>query len=172
MKNWLRRIRGAALMGVAWAVAWASVGMLIELVHNVWPNPLGRMVDIWPAALGAPAFLGAFAFSILLGVAGRRRRFAELSLPGFAAMGALGGALVSLGPAVMVALGLASINEPYTVWQVTFSMMGPFAVVGALSAVGTLALARRAEPQQLPVGRDGAVEAGTGNKAPELPRSR
>ncbi len=146
--TWLRPIRAAILMGLTWAVGWALVGMLIELIHNVWPNPLGSLVDIWPMTLGAPAFLSGLAFSMLLGIAGRRRRLGELSLPVFAALGAAGGGMVSLAPAVMVALGLASIDPPHTVMGVTFSLMVPFAVVGATSAASSLALARRGERRE------------------------
>lgn len=46
----------------------------------------------------------------MLGIAERRRRFDELSLPRFAAWGAVGGVLLSLVPAAMVAVGLASIG--------------------------------------------------------------
>jgi hypothetical protein len=151
MTDWMRRLRGALKMGVTWAIGWGLVGFAIELVHNVWPNPLGSMVDIWPMALALPAFFSGFTFSILLGIAARRRRFRDLSLPGFAALGGLGGALVSLGPALMVGVGLASMHEPYSVWQVTAQLFVPIALLGAGSAAGTLALARRAE----------ALDAGT-----------
>jgi hypothetical protein len=158
MKSWMRRVRGAVRMGLIWAAGWALVGMLIELVHNVWPNPLGSLVDIWPAALGLPAFFGGLTFSTLLGIAARRRRFAELSLPRFAALGALGGVLVSLGPALLVAVGLASIKEPYSLWQVTLTMMVPIALVGATSAAGSLALARRAESRESLAAGENAAE--------------
>ena len=81
MKGWLRRIRGAFGMGLAWGIAGFLAGVGIELAHNLWPDPVGRVVDIWPAALGMPAFLGGIAFSAVLGIVGRRRRFDELSLP-------------------------------------------------------------------------------------------
>lgn len=156
MKNWLKRIRSALRMGLIWGTGWALVGLLIELVHNVWPNPLGSLVDIWPAALGGPAFLGGLAFSTLLGIAGRHRKFSELSLPGFAALGAAGGVLVSLVPALLVAVGLASLKAPYTLWQVVVPMMVPFALVGATSAAGSLMLARRAESLEWLAGSENA----------------
>lgn len=164
--SWLRRVRGAFRMGLIWGAAWALVGFFIELIHNVWPNPLGSLVDIWPAALGIPAFFGGLAFSTLLGIVGRHRRFAELSLPGFAALGAVGGVLVSLGPALMVAVGLASIHGEYTVWQVTAPMMVPLALVGASSAAGSLALARRAESLGSIAEGESAAEVGSGEDAP------
>jgi len=147
MKIWLRRIRGALGMGLTWALAGFLAGMGIELIHNIWPNPLGSAVDIWPAALAYPGFFGGVAFSAVLGIAGRRRRFDELSLPGVAAWGAVGGLLVSLIPAAMVAVGLATPNVP--VWQITLAILGPFTVGGAIAASASLALARKAEDREL-----------------------
>jgi hypothetical protein len=147
MKSWLRRIRGAVGMGLTWAVAGFLLGGVIELVHNIWPNPIGSAVDIWPAVLAYPGFVGGVAFSAVLGVAGRRRRFDELSLPAVAAWGALGGLMVGLIPVAMVVLGLATPNVP--LWQITLGLLGPFAVGGAIAASGSLALARMAEDQEL-----------------------
>jgi hypothetical protein len=145
MKSWLRLIPNAIRMGVTWMVPWVFVGFLIEYVHDAWPNALGRMVDIWPAALGLPTLLGGITFAMLLGIAARRRRFAELSLPGFTALGALGVVLVGLAPAVMVMLGLASLHGDATMWDITVPMMGPLALLGGSTAAATLLLARRAE---------------------------
>ncbi len=147
MKKWLRRIRGAVGMGLTWAVGGFLVGAGIEVIHNVWPNPLGSLVDIWPATLGYPAFLGGLAFSSVLGIAGRRRRFDELSLPRFAAWGAVGGLLVSLFPAAMVVMGLATPNVP--LGQITAMLVGPLTFGGAVAASGSLALARMAEDRGL-----------------------
>jgi hypothetical protein len=91
LKKWMRRIRGAVGLGLTWGVAGFLVGMVIEVIHNIWPNPLGSAVDIWPAALAYPGLLGGLAFSVVLGIAEGRRRFD-----------------VSLVPAAMVALGLAA----------------------------------------------------------------
>lgn len=134
-------------MGLTWAVAGFLAGMGIELIHNVWPNPLGSAVDIWPAALAYPGFFGGVAFSTVLGIAGRRRRFDELSLPGVATWGAIGGLLVSLIPAAMVAIGLATPNVP--LWRLTLALLGPFTLGGAIAASGSLALARMAEDREL-----------------------
>lgn len=147
MRQWLRRIRGAIGMGVAWAVVGALAGFGIELIHNFWPNRLGGLVDIWPAVLAYPAFFGGVAFSVVLGIAARRRRFDELSLPGFAAWGALGGLLASLTPAALVAVGLATPNIP--LWQITVILAVPLTIGSAVAAAGSLALARRAEDRAL-----------------------
>ena len=147
MKRWLRRIRGALGLGLTWGIVGFTIGMGIELIQNVWPNPLGSAVDIWPAALAYPGLLGGVAFSTVLGIAGRRRRFDELSLPRFAAWGAVGGLVVSLFPAAMVAMGLATPNIP--VWQITAGLAGPCILGGAVAAAGSLALARVAEDRAL-----------------------
>ncbi len=143
----LRRIRGAVGMGVTWAVAGFVVGGGIELIHNIWPNPIGSAFDIWPAVLAYPGFVGGVAFSVVLGVAGRRRRFDELSLPAVASWGALGGLIVSLIPAGLVAVGLATPNVP--LWQITLGLLGPFALGGAIAASASLTLARLTEDRDL-----------------------
>jgi hypothetical protein len=132
-------------MGLVWLAVWAGVGMVIEWIHDWWPNPLGRMVDIWPAVLGLPAFFGGVTFSVFLGIVARGRKFSELSVPGFAALGALGGALVSQVPTFMVLLGLADLHGPATLWQITLPLMVPVAIMGGTSAAATLMLARRSE---------------------------
>lgn len=134
------------------------IGMAIELVHNVWPNPLGSAVDIWPAVLAYPGFLGGVAFSAVLGITGRRRRFDELSIPGFAAWGALGGLMVSLVPAALDALGLATLNIP--LWQITVGLAGPCILGGAVAASGSLALARVAEDRALLAASEKVAEVG------------
>jgi hypothetical protein len=158
MKGWLRRIRGAVGMGLTWAIAGFVAGMGIELIHNVWPNSIGSAVDIWPAALAYPGFLGGIAFSAVLGIAARRRRFDELTVPRVAAWGAIGGLFVSLIPAIMVATGLASTSEP--VWLLTLAVAGPFMAGGAIAASATLALARMSEDRGLL--EDGHDVAGVG----------
>lgn len=156
MRKWLRRIRGAVGMGLTWGAAGAFTGGLIELIWNLWPGfPLGPVFDIWPAVLAYPGFLGGVAFSAVLGIAGRHRRFDELSLPRFAAWGAVGGLVVSLVPAAMVGLGLASTTIP--AWQITAALAGPFALGSAIAASGSLALARMAEDRELP---DAGPDAG------------
>src|SRR5918998_2963865 len=94
MKKWLRRIRGAVLMGLTWAAVWAPVGILIGLIVD----PDGSMDEMWVAVGAYPGFLGGVVFSAVLGIVGRRRRFDELSLPRFVAWGAVAGLLVGALP--------------------------------------------------------------------------
>lgn len=138
MRKWRRRIRGAVGMGLVWAVAGAGVGMLIELIANLLPRGLhdamASAVDIWPALLAIVGFLGGAVFSVLLGVVGAHRRFEELSLPRFAAWGAMAGVL--LGGFMVAAVGApAGFIGVTTLWS-------------AIAAPGSLLLARKAEKRE------------------------
>ena len=80
---------------------------------------------------------GAF-FSVVLGVAERHRTFEEMSLPRFAGWGAVGGLLLAM-------LWLFGSGPPPALGE----MLGTgvvMALMGAGSAAGSLALARRADP--------------------------
>jgi len=154
VNTWLRRIRGAVGMGLTWAIAWALGGVLIGVTSRLLPGlPWEVFFDFFDAplpALAIPGFLGGVAFSTVLGIAGRRRRFDELSLPRFAAWGAVGGMVVSLIPAAMVATGLASVVGDASLWHITGVIIGPVTLLSAVSASGSLALARMAEDRALP----------------------
>ena len=129
MKKWMKRIRAAIALGLTWGAAWFGAGMLLLLVVGL------DAADVpFPLFFGLLGFLSGAAFSGLLGVLGRRRRFDEMSLPAFAAWGALGG-LVVCGIVALTAGPGADLLVAGTV----------FALAGAISAAGTLVLARRAE---------------------------
>lgn len=149
MQKWLRRIRGAVGMGLTWAAGWALVGVLIGLISFVVPGLLGsavlRIFDAPLPALAVPGFFGGAVFSIVLGIAARRRRFSELSLPLFAVCGAVGGLLLAQIPNAMVAVGLATPAEGVNLWRLTAIVSGPFALLGAASACATLLIARKVD---------------------------
>ena len=99
MNNWWRRLRGAFGMGLIWAAGMAGVGGFIELLDNILPGglPGADAVDMWPQELMIPGFLGGVIFSVVVMIAAGRRRFDELSIPGFTAMGVVGGLLLGVG---------------------------------------------------------------------------
>ena len=136
MQKWLRRIRGAFGMGLAWAFGGAMVGGFFELVDNVLPGalPFVSRVDMWPQTLAIPGFLGGLIFSIVLAIAVRHRRFSELSLSRFAAWGALAGALLG-GWALAAGAPLL--------------FLGITTVASAAFAAGSLTLAKVAEHRAL-----------------------
>lgn len=167
MNRWLRRIRGAVGMGLAWAAGWALFGVLIGATSVLLPGlPWDAFFEVFDAplpALAIPGFLGGALFSVVLGIAGRRRRFEELSLPRFAAWGAVGGLLVSLVPAAMVAVGLATLSRPDAgLWRLTATIGVPLALLSAASAAGSLMLARKAEARASLGGGPDAAELGPG----------
>ncbi len=137
MKKWLRRIRGAVGMGLTWAVPWFGVGAVIGLVFfgdrfNV--EFLGNALFFAVSGF----FVGAI-FSTVLGIAEGRRRFDEMSLPRFAGLGAVGGLLMSV-------LFLGTEGQ-FTL--VGMLVTGVVMLMGAGSAAGSLALARRADDREL-----------------------
>jgi hypothetical protein len=168
MKKWLRRIRGAVGMGLAWAVAWALAGvLLIGLPSKLLPGlPWDRFFEVFDAplpAMAVPGFFGGVFFSMVLGIAGRRRRFSELSLLRFAAWGAVGGLLLILFPFALVAVGLASREGSDTgTWQILATIGGPFILLSAASATGTLMLARMTERRESLEATEDAAKAGLG----------
>jgi hypothetical protein len=131
MTRWLKRLRGAVVVGLLWAIGWGFVGgAVMELIVD----PHGRIADIWPAVLGIPGFFGGVLFSAMFSIAERRRRFDELSLPRFGAWGAVAGALLAVPAIAVFGLGTGIII--------------PLTVLGAASASGSLALARRADDRE------------------------
>src|SRR5262249_46578656 len=91
----------------------------------------------FPLFFGLLGFLAGTIFSGILGAVAGRRKFEQMSLPRFATWGGVGGLLlcgimiVFAGPADLLVVGPT------------------FALAGAISASGTLALARRAEARAL-----------------------
>jgi hypothetical protein len=118
-------------MALLWAVVWAIVGggVMEGIVDRD-----GAILDMWPQTLALVGFAGGALFAVVLGIAARRRRFDELSLPGFVAWGLaagllLGGALLATGAPLFV-LALTTL-------------------LSAGAAGGSLLLARRAEDREL-----------------------
>ena len=149
MKQWLRRIRGAIGMGLTWAAAWFGAGLILLLVVG-----FGAADVPFPLFFGLLGFLAGVTFSGVLGVIEGRRRLDQMSLPRFAGWGAVGGLLLS----GIFVLAVALSGEP--LWR-EILVLGPvFALAGAASAAGSLALARRAVDRGLPDSGVDPAEAG------------
>jgi len=141
MSKWMRRIRGALGLGLAWALAWFGAGMVLLLV--VGPDA----ADVpFPLGFGALGFLAGITFSGVLGLAEGRRSFEQMSLPRFALWGGVGGLLFAGIFVVAAALGIEA-----------FLGLGiVFALAGAGCASGSLALARRVDDRVLLEGSENA----------------
>lgn len=132
--NWLKRIRGAVGMGVVWAALWAAVGAVKALL-----DPHGSIDAPWvgPPIGVFPGLVGGLLFSAGLVIAAPRRLH-ELSVWRVAAWGAMVGFFLGVLP--------FAINEPpveFPLWRVAAVVIGSMTLMGAVSAAGSLALARR-----------------------------
>lgn len=147
MKNWLRRIRGVVGMGLTWAAGWFPVGAVIGLVMGaVFPGAtLGILLARWAGMFAVLGFLGGTTFSAILRAVEGHRRFDELSLPRFAASGAVGGLLLG-GLAVFAGLlgpGLSGLDA---------IIVGSATLLGSGSAAASLAIARKTADRELLAG--------------------
>lgn len=134
----MRRIKAAIGMGLTWALAWFSVGLVLMSI-------VGFGVAEFPIhfVFGVMGFIGGATFSGVLGLLGGRRRFDQLSLPRFAGWGGLGGILLA---GVVVAFNVFIGDRALlAALPRLVGALAIFGVAGAASAAGTLALARRAE---------------------------
>jgi hypothetical protein len=128
MPNGLRRVRGALGMGLTWGAAWSVAGLVPRWV-------LGVDADVpFPLVFGVLGFLAGLTFSGLLALTAARRRVEQLSLPRVAAWGAAGGLLLAVLFASVASIG----------WGDLLALAPTLSLASALSACGSLALARRA----------------------------
>ena len=128
-------------MGLTWAAGWSGVFVILALVRVF--GTLGVLNYVDSAVLfGIMGFVGGAAFSVVLGITEGRRRFDELSLRRFAFWGAVGGLLVSM-PLSWVSWSSAFQSAEALGVGVVLTLLG------AGSAAGSLALARRADDTEL-----------------------
>ena len=156
MGRWLRRARGALVMGVMWAVMWAPLGVLLGMIVD----RDGRMDEPWILVGALPGFVGGVVFSLVLAIAARRRRFHELSLPRFATWGALAGLVVGVLP-----LMLGTLSPEVPRW-LPVAFVVAVTLLCAVSAAGSLALARMGERAAGAAERDLAGDARERNVRP------
>ena len=137
MKKWLRGIRDAVAMGLAWAAGCTLVGMLgVVVFYTLFPNT-PDVFDIWIPVFAYPGFFGGVIFSALLRLAEGGRRFDELSLPRLAAWGAVAGLLVGVLPFV-----LGTPSAQYPLWLLVVGIITYTTLLSTASAVGSALLFR------------------------------
>jgi hypothetical protein len=130
-------------MGFTWAAAWFAAGSVPRWLF-------GFNADVpFPLVFGVLGFLAGVIFSGLLVLTEGRRRFDQMSLPRFAAWGAVGGVLLSAIFTRAASLGAGDV----------LVIAPTFALACAASASGSLALARRAARRELLDIRRDAAEA-------------
>ena len=127
-------------MGLTWAAGWAVVAFILSLAGFFGTGTFSIYV-VFAVLWGVVGLVGGSIFSMVLGIAERRRRFEEMSLPRFAAWGGVGGLLLAI-PWLFGAGPSPTLGE----------MLGTgvvMALLAAGSAAGSLALARRADDREL-----------------------
>ena len=138
MKKWLRRIRGAVVMGLTWAVGWTLLGMLgVVVFYTLFPR-VPDVVDMWIPVFAYPGFLCGAVFSAVLGIAEGRRRLDELSLSRVGAFGAVSGVSVGVLPFVLGSSEASGLPA----WLLGVLIIGSLTLLSAASADGSLALAK------------------------------
>lgn len=131
----LRRIRDAFLLGLAWALVWAPVAVLLGTLII---DPDDSMDEMWVAVGAYPGFLCAVIFSAVLAIAERGRRLDQLSLPRAGLWGALAGLIVGVFP---FTVGTSTSALP--LWQLAAAVIGTITLMSAASAVASASIIRR-----------------------------
>ena len=152
MKKWLRRIRAALMMGLTWAVVWLPIGLLLGFILD----PDGTMDEPWLLVGVFPGFLSGVIFSVVLGIAAGRRKLDQLSVAKVGGWGAVAGLLIGSLPFV---LGDQS-PDVERVWLLPLVVMSSVTLLSALSAAGSLVLARKSERGELTAARADMAEFG------------
>ncbi len=165
MKTWLRRTRGALLMGLIWAVVWLPLGLLVGMIVD----PDGSMDEPWMLVGTIPGFLAGVFFSAVLGIAARRRRLDELSVAKVARWGALAGLLIGSLPFV---LGDQNARTE-RLWLLPVVIISAITLLSTVSAAGSLVLARKSERLELTEAGADVIDVGVSEfEAAQLPGGR
>jgi hypothetical protein len=114
---------------------------------------LGSVIALNAGMFAVLGFIGGTVFAGVLRLTEGRNSFDKLSLPRFAAWGAIGGALLG-SLAVWVGLWGGGVG------LLGAGMVGAASVLGGLSAAGSLAIARRAGDRGLLEGDAGVEDVG------------
>lgn len=145
MRGILRRLRGAIGNAVVWAGSWfvgafglaATLYAVVDLPMPFWTFTLGVAQNV--AAMG---FLTGGAFSLYLGIAGRRKTLAELRPVRFGVWGGLIAGL--LVPGTYLAMNLA-VGVPLSLMTPSLiAAAGVSALFGSVTAYATIRIAQSA----------------------------
>jgi hypothetical protein len=141
--TWLRRVRGAVGIGLAWAFPWWVVGTAMSpylrvLAKAIPPQSLGEAI-VDGSLIGWYGFLAGAMFSFVLAIAGRRRDFSELTTSRVLRYAVASSALLMGPPMVYM---LAGRTDGWRLQDAVYLAGGMILTAGC--SVGTLLAARRA----------------------------
>jgi hypothetical protein len=130
-------------MGFTWGAAWSAAGFVPRWLFGI-------NSDLpFPLLFGGLGFIAGVSFSGLLVLTEGRRTLDQMSLRRLAGWGAMGGLLFSALFVRGASLG----------WGEVLAITTTFALACAVSASGSLALARRAVRRELPDSRGDTADA-------------
>ena len=138
----IRILRGVLGTAAAWSLAWIPLTLVSWSIVAAFSGNVPPLQQWGPIVIGAMvrgAISGA-AFATVLAIAGRRRTFASLRLRDMFLWGAVGGIV-----APAITLGVIAATTTHVIPAVTMGLgLGMASALGAVSAAGTLWVARRA----------------------------
>lgn len=146
-----RRIRGMAGTALLWSIAAVGIMAIKLAIAGTLGAQLPPPRFLGLAVLGT-AIRGALSgvlFASVLVVAGRGHTLASLRSADMARWGAIGAVVL---PAVTVALALSGVSDAFPPRIAVLTLL-EHSLLGAAFGLGTLSLARRAEPRQPRVSR-------------------
>jgi hypothetical protein len=129
-------------MGFVWGAVWGAAGFLVAAAFRFQADAP------FPLIFGVLGFLAGVIFSAFLALTEGRRSLGQMSLPRFAAWGAVGSLLLSAVWARAASLALGDV----------LAIIPTFAVASAVCASGSLAMARRPLGKELPGSHRDATE--------------
>lgn len=135
MAGWKRIIRGMVGTGLVFGAGSTAVTLCVGVAAMIFGN--AQLDDLrFAGRVGVVGFILGVAFSGILAVAARNRRFTQLSIPKFAAIGASAG----LAYFLLIATNAWNVWTPSTaIWN--FLLLTG---MGSGAATATLLVARRA----------------------------
>lgn len=144
MRNWFRSMGWAVGMGLGWMLAGMFIGLM---VFEGLIDPDGHIVDIWPAALGYPAFFGGMLFFMLVRLFERRRPLHEVPFPRAAIWGALAGPLLLALFLLGIETGvLGDWKGDVTPWAAVGAIGGFMSPAFAVAAASSVWFVRQVKP--------------------------
>jgi hypothetical protein len=126
MAKWLSGTRGAVSLILLWTVGW---GLGFGGLAEVFVDPSGDVLDLWPMEMAIPGFIGGAVFACLLRLGEDRRHFDEVSLARFTLWGVLTGLVVGV-------LSIAT-GGPIPLSLTTAELLGVATTLGAVAAIGS-----------------------------------
>jgi hypothetical protein len=142
----LRRVRGAVVLGLLWAVVWLPVATIVGTIFR-WIALPPRSTDwILIAVFGGLGFVSGTTFGGLLSGLERRRTIESIAAGRLALWGLLAGAGI---PVLLCIIVLAIVPPDVHLARSAYGLFVLLGVLGVATAEVSIALARRGTPSEI-----------------------